>query len=399
MTTCTYISRNCGVWLPTPANFSLPWLDDAVRRFRSAWEAAGAGAMSPPIVPAPGTCLLFVDGLRFDIARRVIERLNELGQMPAQGWRYAPVPTVTATAKPAVTPVADACGREGKLDDFLPLESSTGQPARTDILRRAMLARGVQILADGEVAPPASATAIGWTECGNLDSDGLRHGHTPRRHRRGADSGRDRRAFRFGRLLVLAVILNTLCSAAWAETSVRVFAIRGFVGVVFSRGMNSLCDELARIERVDCTVEDFLDQSTITSKAAAALAAGQHLVLVGHSIGGNAALNIAAAMTEKVPLIVTVDPSLIGTTLVPETADIVLNYYQNVDVLGGRATLQAPPGFRGELQNILRYEPHVLIDGALEIHAEIITRIKNMLSARATSSLPVPMPPVRPRRR
>lgn len=198
---------------------------------------------------------------------------------------------------------------------------------------------------------------------------------------------------------MLAVILNILCSAAWAETSVRVFAIRGFVGVVFSRGMNSLCDELARIERVDCTVEDFYDQSAITSKAAAALAAGQHLVLVGHSIGGNAALNIAAAMTEKVPLIVTVDPSVIGTTLVPETADIVLNYYQNVDVLGGRATLQAPPGFRGELQNILRYEPHVLIDGALEIHAEIITRIKNMLSARATSSLPVPMPPVRPRRR
>ena len=100
----------------------LPWLDDAVRRFRSAWEAAGASATSPPIVPAPGTCLVFVDGLRFDIARRVVERLNELGQMPAQGWRYAPVPTVTATAKPAVTPVADACGREGKLDDFLPLE-------------------------------------------------------------------------------------------------------------------------------------------------------------------------------------------------------------------------------------------------------------------------------------
>jgi pimeloyl-ACP methyl ester carboxylesterase len=216
--------------------------------------------------------------------------------------------------------------------------------------------------------------------------------------RRGADSGRDRRAFRFEWLLVLALILNTLCSAAWAETSVRVFAIRGFIGVVFSRGMNTLCDELAKIEGVDCTVEDFYDLSAITSKAAAVMAAGQHLVLVGHSAGGNAALNIAAAMTEKVPLIVTVDPSLLWTTLVPETADIVINYYQNVDVLG-RATLQASPGFRGELQNILRYEPHVLIDAAPEIHAEIITRIKNMVSARATSSLPVPMPPVRPRRR
>jgi hypothetical protein len=216
--------------------------------------------------------------------------------------------------------------------------------------------------------------------------------------RRGADSERDRRTFRFGRLLVVAVILNVLCSAAWAETAVRVFAIRGFVGVVFSRGMNSLCDELARIEGVDCTVEDFHDVSAITRKAAAAMAAGQQLVLVGHSAGGNAALIVAAAMTEKVPLIITVDPSLLMSTLVPETADIVINYYQNVDVLG-RATLQASPGFRGELQNILRYEPHVVIDGAPEIHAEIITRVKNMLSARAASSLPVPLPPVRPRRR
>ena len=214
----------------------------------------------------------------------------------------------------------------------------------------------------------------------------------------GAGSGRDKRAFWFGRHLVLAVMLNIVCSAAWAETPVRVFAIRGFVGVVFSRGMNTLCDELARIEGVDCTVEDFYDLSAITKKAAAAMAAGQYLVLVGHSAGGNATLNIAAAMTEKVPLIVTVDPSLLWTTLVPETADIVINYYQNVDVLG-RATLQAGPGFRGELQNILRYEPHVVIDGAPEIHAEIIRRVKNMLSAGTASSLPVPLPPVRPRRR
>jgi hypothetical protein len=65
-------------------------------------------------------------------------------------------------------------GFRSRIPTTLPNGCLTGirQPARTEILRRAMLARGVQILADREVAPRASAAAIGWTECGNLDTDG-----------------------------------------------------------------------------------------------------------------------------------------------------------------------------------------------------------------------------------
>jgi len=190
--------------------------------------------------------------------------------------------------------------------------------------------------------------------------------------------------------LVIALSVITICGAAQAEAFVRVFAIRGLAGVVFSRGMNTLCDVLSTVAEVECTVEDFYDEATIAAKAAEAVAAGQHLVLVGHSLGALAALNIAAGLSQNVPLIVAIDANWFPRPRVPDNAEIVLNYYQNIDVLG-RATLRAPPGFRGELQNFLRSEPHVMIDDSPDIHAEIAARIRNILAAPSLAHIPIPL--------
>jgi len=72
---------------------------------------------------------------------------------------------------------------------------------------------------------------------------------------------------------------------------------------------------------------------------------------------------------------------------VPENAEIVLNYYQTFDVLG-RATLQPPPGFQGELDQFPIEKPHVLIDRTPIIHTEIMTRIKAMLASMTPPVVP-----------
>ena len=149
-----------------------PWVDALARRFRTAVEAAGAAGRPSALAVEPGTMVLFVDGLRMDVGRAVVERLKDLGTPASLAWRLAPIPTVTATAKPLVTPVADAVAGAGKRADFLPLDTSTGKPATTDNLRKAMLARGVQVLDKDVTLPPEKATSIGYTECGNLDHDG-----------------------------------------------------------------------------------------------------------------------------------------------------------------------------------------------------------------------------------
>jgi hypothetical protein len=149
-----------------------PWVDALARRFRAAYEAAGDAARPSPLVIEPGTLVLFVDGLRMDVGQAIAERLGNGGTETSLGWRLAPVPSVTATAKALVTPVGDSIAGRGKVDAFLPLELSSGKPATLDVLRKAMLARGIQVLDRSSVLPPEKPTAIGYAECGNIDSDG-----------------------------------------------------------------------------------------------------------------------------------------------------------------------------------------------------------------------------------
>jgi hypothetical protein len=149
-----------------------PWIDPLARRFRTALETAADAARPNPLVLEPGTLVLFVDGLRMDVGQAVTERLNDAGVPASLGWRLSPIPSVTATAKPLVTPVGDSIGGRGKVDAFQPLETSSGKPASIDVLRKAMLARGIQVLDHSELLPPEKPTSIGYAECGNIDSDG-----------------------------------------------------------------------------------------------------------------------------------------------------------------------------------------------------------------------------------
>ena len=85
----------------------LPWLEDSARAFQAALVRAplpGAGGQ-PAVEAEDDGCLLFVDGLRFDLAQRLAERLEGRGFRVDLGRRWAALPTVTGTGKPAVTPV------------------------------------------------------------------------------------------------------------------------------------------------------------------------------------------------------------------------------------------------------------------------------------------------------
>jgi hypothetical protein len=149
-----------------------PWVDALARRFRAAFEAAGDAAQPHPLVVQPGTLVLFVDGLRIDVGHAVAERLRNSGTETSLAWRLSPVPAVTNTAKALVTPVGDSIAGRGKLETFLPLETSSGRPATLEVVRKAMLARGIQVLNRGSVTEPEKLTSVGYAECGNIDNDG-----------------------------------------------------------------------------------------------------------------------------------------------------------------------------------------------------------------------------------
>jgi hypothetical protein len=83
------------------------------------------------------------------------------------------LPSVTATAKPAVSPVADQLSADVEADEFRPFVAATGKVLTAERFRQLLAAHGYQVLAAGETGDPA---AMGWTELGDLDHYGHNQG-------------------------------------------------------------------------------------------------------------------------------------------------------------------------------------------------------------------------------
>lgn len=151
-----------------------PWLDESARAFQRATEthALPTKGQQDPVWVEPGGCLLFTDGLRYDLGRRLAERLEARGFRVQVAYRWAALPTVTATAKPAVTPVTgDIVGGELPAD-FAPRFASSGRPADAAALRAVIGAAGFQVLGEASADRPAEAETRGWVETGMLDHRG-----------------------------------------------------------------------------------------------------------------------------------------------------------------------------------------------------------------------------------
>ena len=87
-----------------------PWLEESAQLLQSlvAKEPLPGGDRSrlDDIRIGPGTVVFFADGLRFDISHRLADALGQRSRTVALTTLWAALPTVTATAKPAVSPVA-----------------------------------------------------------------------------------------------------------------------------------------------------------------------------------------------------------------------------------------------------------------------------------------------------
>ena len=181
-----------------------PWLDESARAFQAALERTplpGAGGQ-PVVDAADDGCLVFVDGLRFDLAQRLAERMEGRGCRIDLGRRWAALPTVTGTGKPAVTPVAGEIEGDVLGQTFAARFKAGGEPAGDDArrqaagdrfkvrgkpvdapaLRAALEAAGYQILGGDGADAPRTHPARGWLETGAFDTLG---------HQRGASLARD----------------------------------------------------------------------------------------------------------------------------------------------------------------------------------------------------------------
>jgi hypothetical protein len=149
--------------------------------------------------------------LRYDVGRQLAARLTARGKTIAEQHHTVALPSVTPTAKPAISPVAGLLAGTEAGEDFLPGVAPEGKPLTVDRFRRLLEHVGVQFLSPTEVGQPSGQ---GWTEFGNLDATG---------HAEGAAMAR-----RIPELLTAVVQrIEGLLDAGWNE--VRVVTDHGWL--------------------------------------------------------------------------------------------------------------------------------------------------------------------------
>ncbi len=150
-----------------------PWLESAARHLQALVEEEplpGHGAQNQDDARVEsGGAILFADGLRFDVSQRLVERLRTGGREVTASLRWAALPSVTATAKPAVSPAAENIKGISLGEDFLPVTADTQRPLTTDRFRKRLAAAGYQYLRADETGDPSGRA---WTEDGELDKLG-----------------------------------------------------------------------------------------------------------------------------------------------------------------------------------------------------------------------------------
>ena len=190
-----------------------PWLRDAAELFQkrvAETPLPGREKARLDAVP-PGTCVLFADGLRYDVGQKFLAMLaGRVGEIQPS-HHFVALPSVTPTSKPAVSPVAGKIQGTVAGEEFRPCVALDGKDLTPDRFRKLLAEDGVQYLAGHDTGDPSGKA---WTEFGNLDSTGHAEG-----------SGLARRIPELLASLVQRV--ESLLEAGWKE--VRVVTDHGWL--------------------------------------------------------------------------------------------------------------------------------------------------------------------------
>jgi hypothetical protein len=175
--------------------------------------------------------------------------------------------------------------------------------------------------------------------------------------------------------LALGIVLALGASPSSAQSHAHVYLLRGLMNI-FSLGMDTLSEELNH-RGVYATVHNHTEWVELADAAAARYKAGTEgpIILIGHSLGADAVMEMAAYLGKKgvpVALVVPFD----GTQSFGAAPNVarVINLTQR-----DYAFMHAGPGFHGSLVNVdVRNDPsidHLNIDKSPRLHARVISEV------------------------
>lgn len=143
----------------------LPWLEDGACALQELIRVGKVKLATPIKTKTAAITVLFVDGLRMDLGEELARILSEEGLSVKLQWCWSGFPTVTATCKPLVSPVANRMSGLASATDVLPV-TPDGKSATKPVLFKLMESEGWET--DNALLPHGNL----WAETGRFDEEG-----------------------------------------------------------------------------------------------------------------------------------------------------------------------------------------------------------------------------------
>lgn len=145
-----------------------PWLESITQKFQSLVEKDCSifTGQSPSVETE--AFILFVDAFRFELAKEFVDRLLQLKYNVAISSSWSAIPSLTPTAKPNVSPIANAVSTTSQIADFRP-QLKSGKDLQTAAFRESLAAHNYTCLTS---TLEIDVHKKYWQEIGDIDTKG-----------------------------------------------------------------------------------------------------------------------------------------------------------------------------------------------------------------------------------
>lgn len=171
---CVFKSEDVEAVITAVRTLYLPWLENLARYVQHVVNTQGypGGTIQTanPFKYQKGECILFIDGMRMDIAQRIADNLKANNLSIQENMVWAALPSVTGTGKPAVSPVRTYIYGSDANVDFEPSIVETGQSLKGGYyFKKLMTDSGWTILGRTGVG---DVNHNAWCEYSDIDREG-----------------------------------------------------------------------------------------------------------------------------------------------------------------------------------------------------------------------------------
>lgn len=148
--------------------FYQPWLESITTKFQEQVAVDATIFTSQTANVEIESFVLFVDAFRYELAQEFSERLAKYKLNVSMQTGWSAIPSLTPTAKPAISPIASAVSTNSNITEFRP-QLQNGKDLLTNVFRDTLKANDFKLVTN---ANDIQSEGKYWQEIGDIDTKG-----------------------------------------------------------------------------------------------------------------------------------------------------------------------------------------------------------------------------------